>query len=71
MSEKSKKIPAHMKRTVHISRVILDLKSIRGCFKHVNKDVAPNKDKGIYFEKAMHDLDKAIKKYEKMLEVKK
>ena len=64
------KKPVH-RTTVHINRVLIDLKSLRGCFKHVNKDVAPNKDKGIYFEKAMQDLDHTIKKYEHLLELKK
>ena len=66
-----KKKPVYVKKTVHINRVILDLKTLRGCFRHVNKDVAPNKDKGIYFEKAMQDLDHVIKKYEHLLELRK
>lgn len=56
------------KRTYHIGRVISDLKMIKGSFSHVPKNMAPNDDKGIYFAKAMHDLEKLIGKYEKLKE---
>ena len=45
--------------------ILIDLWKIRGAFNCVPKDVAPNKDKGIYFAKAMKDLEDIIRKYEK------
>jgi hypothetical protein len=46
------------KRKVH-----LHLLSILGAFQNVPKDIAPNNDKGIYFEKAINDLKTLIQKY--------
>jgi hypothetical protein len=45
------------------NRVIAHLRAILGAFQKVPKDVAPEEDPGIYFNKAMKDLKQLIKKY--------
>lgn len=44
-------------------KIRLQLLSILGAFQKVPKDVAPDKDPGIYFHKAMEDLRDLTKKY--------
>jgi len=53
-----------MVRKLHPARVLYDLKSIKGYFHWVPKDTAPDKDKGVYFEKAINYLDSKIREYE-------
>jgi len=52
-----------MARKLHPARILYDLKSIKGYFFCVPKNIAPNEDKGIYFEKAMNFLDSLIQEY--------
>jgi len=51
-------------KRIHPNRVLYDLKSIKGYAKCVPKDVSPDEDKGIYFEKLMQFIDSVINKYE-------
>ena len=53
-----------MPRKLHPARILYDLKSIKGYFHCVPKDISPDKDKGVYFEKAIHYLDSIIREYE-------
>ena len=53
-----------MVRKLHPARILYDLKSIKGYFKCVPKNIAPDKDKGVYFEKAINYLDSMIREYE-------
>ncbi|MFX0023757.1 MAG: hypothetical protein ACFE9S_15630 [Candidatus Hermodarchaeota archaeon] len=53
-----------MGRRLHPGRVLYNLKSIKGYFRCVPEDIAPNEDKGIYFAKAMQYLDGIIREYE-------
>lgn len=57
-----------MGRKLHPGRILYDLKSIKGYFNCVPKDVAPDEDKGIYFTKAMTFLDGLIREYELKVE---
>jgi len=50
---------------INVNKILIDLKSLKGSFSCVNKSIAPDKDKGIYFEKAMQDLKELIDNYEK------
>ena len=40
--------------------------ALEGAFTCVPKSVAPNEDKGIYFEKAMADLEHLLIKYRRL-----
>jgi len=47
-------------------RVVGDLKALKGYLKAIPRDVAPNKDPGIYLAKAEQQLRYLISKYERV-----
>lgn len=53
---------------VRILRFLSDLKGLKGFHGWVPKDVSPDRDKGVYFEKLGFEIERLIKKYEKILE---
>lgn len=54
------------KNTVYVGKIIADLKQIKSYARCVPKNIAPDQDPGVYFEKLLADIEGTIEKYEKI-----